>query len=68
MGVVDRDYMREPDGLADAYFATMVRNGWLSLRRLLGVPTEPFTAKPSRDDVARELDNWSSGRDTNPLY
>jgi hypothetical protein len=46
----------------------MVGNGWLSVRRLFGVKPAPFVRKPSRVEVERELQNWSEGGDTKPLY
>jgi hypothetical protein len=68
--VDERDYAREPDGPDDPYFSTMVGNGWLSgIRRLVGgKPAAPFVRKPSRAEVERELQNWSEGGDTKPLY
>ena len=69
MPVDERDYAREPDGPDDSYFSTMVGNGWLSgVRRLVGAKPPPFVRKPSSAEVERELQNWSEGRDTNPLY
>ena len=60
--------MRESQGGDDAYFWTMVRRGWVSMRRaVLGKP-EPFERKPRSDEIARELENWSAGKDTKPLY
>jgi hypothetical protein len=64
----ERDYVREPDGPDDPYFRTMVGNGWLSLRRLFAAKPEAYVRKPSRADVERELQNWSEGGDTKPLY
>ena len=69
MPVDERDYVREPDGPDDAYFSTMVGNGWLrGVQRLVGAKPAPFVRKPSAADVERELQNWSEGGDTKPLY
>jgi hypothetical protein len=64
----ERDYVREPEGTDDAYFHTMVGHGWLSLRRIFAKQSPAFVRKPSHAEVERELQNWSDGADTKPLY
>jgi hypothetical protein len=66
--VDERDYAREPEGADDAYFQTMVGHGWLSLRRIFAKKPPAFVRKPSQAEVERELQNWSDGGDTKPLY